>query len=79
MSRQLRIVIPGMAYHVMARGTIYFPVTGGLKNTQIAELFGNIHSSMVGRKIKEIATKTDQDKTMKKDIWEIIEKYVGKV
>lgn len=50
-------------------------IDGGLKNTQIAEIFGNIHPSMVGRKINEIARRMNVDNRLKKELNKIREKY----
>ena len=48
---------------------------GGLKNTQIAVIFGNIHPSMVGRKINEIAARINVDGKLKKELGKIRKKY----
>jgi hypothetical protein len=52
---------------------------GGLKNTQIAELFGKIHPSMVGRKIHEVSTRMTIKNGLRKEVEMISEKYQEKM
>jgi REP element-mobilizing transposase RayT len=49
------------AYYLLSRD-------GGLKNTQIAELFGKIHPSMVGRKINRISALIGHDARLKRKL-----------
>jgi REP element-mobilizing transposase RayT len=57
-----------IAYYLLSRD-------GGLKNTQISEIFDGIHPSVIGRRIKEIAAKVDRDNKLGKDLRIIRGKY----
>ena len=57
-----------IAYYLLSRD-------GGLKNIEISRLFSNIHPSVIGRRINEIAAKVDRDYKLKKEIGAIREKY----
>ena len=48
---------------------------GGLKNTSIAKLFGGLHPSMVGRKIKEISVGVNAGERIRVELERIRKKY----
>jgi putative transposase len=58
------------AYYLLSRDA-------GLKNTQIAEIFGGLHPSLIGRKVNEIAGTLEQNGKVKRELGLIRRKYTG--
>jgi len=61
--------------------TVYYLLSrdGGLKNTEIAELFGKIHPGMVGRKINHFSALIGRDFRIKNELGVIRKKYEGEI